>query len=307
MLLYTIGLLTSCDDFIERNISKSKVEVITPADQFVSSDINIKFFWQELKGARSYQLQAVKGSFTSPTAMTFDTTVTTNYFNFQFTPGNYSWRIRGLNNGYETEYSNFLLSIDSSLDLTAQTPVLINPTSDYYTNRLENTFTWVGIPNAEEYRFEISDLAGEVLFVNDLGNLTNQNYTFDNDGTYRWRVQARNTNSISNFSNYRNITIKTTASSPSSPVIPINNDTIAIGDIEFLWQRNADSNADSLFLYKDSLSNMIPIGVYYSDYFIYTTPVNYPAGTKIYWRLKTKDLAGNWSDFSSIFYFTLKD
>jgi hypothetical protein len=95
----------SCEDILETNISDKQVLLQTPADADSISTGNITFWWNELKGARSYQLLIVSPDKLNPAALLLDSTITNNQFTFQLSEGKYQWCVKGINDGYQTEFT----------------------------------------------------------------------------------------------------------------------------------------------------------------------------------------------------------
>lgn len=95
----------SCDDILETNISGKQVVLQAPADATSIHSGSVTFWWNELKGARSYQLQIVSPDNVSPTTLVLDSTITTNQFSLQLPQGKYQWCVKGINDGYQTEFN----------------------------------------------------------------------------------------------------------------------------------------------------------------------------------------------------------
>src|SRR6185369_6148207 len=92
--LLLISFFLSCDDFIEKDISKKNVMILSPPDGYVTNSLTQTFWWQEIDGAEQYNLQVVRPNFSSVQQLVLDTTTSGNKFNYSFLPGIYQWRIR---------------------------------------------------------------------------------------------------------------------------------------------------------------------------------------------------------------------
>ena len=123
--------LTSCEDFIEEDISGESIVIVAPPDNFQTSTATLTYWWNELEGAETYEFQIVKGTFSYVEQFITDTSTTLNQLQYTLQPGNYQWRIRGVNNGYETPFTTHSLVIDSTLDLTNQQVALTFPPNNY--------------------------------------------------------------------------------------------------------------------------------------------------------------------------------
>jgi hypothetical protein len=100
-----------CDDILEINISDDQVALQVPAEGTSASAGNITFWWNELKGARSYQLLIVSPDYQTPKTLLLDSTVITNQFSIELPVGKYQWCVKGTNEGYQTEYNCRTLEI----------------------------------------------------------------------------------------------------------------------------------------------------------------------------------------------------
>ena len=56
-------LITSCTDFVEKDISKKTVAILAPPDGYVTYSVTLTFWWQEIDGAENYSLQVVRPDF----------------------------------------------------------------------------------------------------------------------------------------------------------------------------------------------------------------------------------------------------
>lgn len=302
-LLYVLITIISyaCKDIVEPDISKKGVLINSPDDNLKTSQLTLTFWWKEVEGARGYNLQIVKGTFTGNPQLITDTNITGGEkYMQQFTPGAYQWRIRAYNNEYKTNYYSRSFTVDSALTLSGQTPTAILPLNNTYTKNPMVYFNWNELLNATEYRFEIYNMVDSVI-TDKLTqvDLTNANYTHtfaSNDGKYAWRVQARNDNSLSNFSNYYYVNIKTSLPGNSTP---INTDTVSLNSNLILnWNRSTSTAVygDSVIIASDSLftQNLYSVFTTGSTYtFNNSVLQSFSGNTYIYWRLRTVDKAGN--------------
>ena len=296
----TALLLSACgDDLIERNLEKQKIVPLFPSSNYVSSSLSINFMWEEVKGATEYTLQVVKPSFSNIQQFVLDTNLTGTKFTYSFQPGsNYEWRIKAKNTSSETEYivNNFI--IDSTLSLTNQVVQLISPANNSYSNDSTQTFTWTSMALANDYRFEIVNSLGSIVYQQPATLNTKLNYTFQTEGIYKWRVQAHNDNgSTSNFA-VNNLVIDFTAPNVSTPLSPDNNATVSSPAL-LTWSRSDDAYKDSLIIASDSLfNNIVEKSITTNTTFSFkgTSDSNY------FWKLKTVDQAGNWSENQSQVY-----
>src|SRR3989344_4726224 len=301
-LMYAIAVfatsifLYSCEDFIEADLGNKSVTVLAPANNTVSSSYSQLFKWEDLKGAEKYQLQIVKPNFSSITQFILDTTTANTQFAYTLLPGSYQWRVRAMNNSSMTEYQTFNLTIDSTLDLSSSSVVLISPADNYYTNVMTNTFSWQTMPNADTYVLQI--LSGTSTISIQSFPVTTGNYTFTAEGVYQWRVYAQNSSSNSAYST-RTITIDQTAPSIPAPVFPVL-DTITANPIPLQWNTSSSADSSHLLISTDSLFAVVTTkdtviantgtAVTYNFYSA-TIGINY------FWKVQDVDKAGNSSAY----------
>jgi len=289
-----------CDDFIEEDISSKTIEIAAPPDNFQSSISTQTFWWNEMEGAESYNVQIVRGTFSYVQQVIFDSSIVTHSFTYTLQPGNYQWRVKGVNNGWESPYTTYSLTIDSTLDLTNQQVVLTAPVNNFYTQETQIVFNWMELYNADEYRIQIMDLTTGVILTDVTIPENTYNYTLS-EGSYIWSVRAINSNSITVASS-RNLFIDLT--SPVAPVLisPPNNVVLTIGaNDSLIWSVDASSSSDSVLISTDS--------TFYNYESSFTTEtfhvLNQLPGV-YFWKVKSMDLAGNQSQFSPYRKFTIQ-
>jgi hypothetical protein len=298
-----IALSACTKDFVNKELKGKSLNILSPLNGYVSSSGTITFWWDVLDGADSYNIQVVKPSFAAIQSIVVDTTTTKNKLTYSLLPGNYEWRIKGINSSGSSQYSIYSFTIDSTLNLGNQVVTLISPASNTLSNKLSQKLHWQSVYLANHYQLEIWSGTG---LVDTKTNLLNDSltYLFTSEGQYKWRVLAQNSLTNSQFSAFSNLTIDQTRPLISTPTFPISGDTASTGSL-LKWTRNsADASGDSIYISSDSTFN--PLYQLKADYITATTyPV--PSGTiaakKYYWHLRTVDGAGNWSsNYSSNLY-----
>lgn len=291
----------SCKDFIEKDITGKQVSILAPQDGFISSSLTISFWWDELDGAEQYRLQVVQPNFSSAQIVLVDTTLTGTSFTSTFSPGNYQWRIKAVNNGGDSEYSTRSFTIDSTANLSNVLVILVSPVDNYVTNNTSSTFKWNSVFNALEYRFQIINLANNGIVTDIILNTDSFVYSLPGAGSYQWQVRAQNALSNSPYAS-RTISIDITAPPVPTIISPLNGDTVT-SPVTLIWHRDASAIADSLFVYNDSLLTSQNSAIYTTDStFLFTDTVT----QNYYWRLKSKDNAGNQSNFTATFKFRVQ-
>lgn len=307
-LLITL-LLVSCKDFIEEDISRDTITLNAPANNLQTVILTHTFWWDDLKGAENYKIQIVEGSFSSTIKLVLDSTVTLNKFNFTLYPGQFQWRVKGMNNGSETIYTTFTLTIDSTNDITTQTVVLDSPSDNYYSNTGIVTLRWNSIYLADNYLLDIREnsWSGNSLAGFPVSSINTEYNAILNDGTYEWGVQAENsvTNTFTGFTK-RIITIDTEVPDTVALVLPIHNAILGDSTNSYSWSYpTIDSGTpliDSIYFYSDISGSVLlksgkGLSANYSD--------SLGVGT-FYWRVRLIDAAGNTGNFSTMRKFTIQ-
>jgi hypothetical protein len=303
IFIFTILLSAfySCVIIEEENIEYSRVIALAPADSATVTNQTVTFWWSEIEGATQYEMQVVSPTFSNTLQLWVDTVVTDDKFTFTFSPGTYQWRIKAANGAYETRYTIYNFTIDSTSDLSNQTVLLVYPEENDTTNQTRITFQWSPLLNATDYRFELSepDFNGTILL--DVNLFTDTiTYTLD-EGSYSWRVRGQSVSSNTVYAT-RSFTIDTT--SPSAPVLNAPDDNAMVSDtVNLQWTRSNDAVADSVFVYPDSTYSVIIVNSKTSQS---TYSFTGTIGNSYFWRVKSIDGAGNDSPFSIGRKFTIQ-
>jgi hypothetical protein len=213
-ILAIAALLTYCTkDFIEPDISKQWVYIVSPANNTTSPSPTPNFWWNKVTGARTYNLQIVSPSFASSNLFLLDTVIVSNKFVFSLLPGKtYEWRVCAQNTVSSTPYTTYTLKIDSTGNLSTQTLILTQPTvNPFFTNAVSQVFQWTPILSALEYRIIIINQSLSTTLKDT--TQTTPNYTIAlADGSYTFQVRAQN---ASSNTPYTAITVKVNRSAPA--------------------------------------------------------------------------------------------
>lgn len=300
-------ILFACDDFIEKNIDNKAVILNSPANNLTTIQLTHTFWWDLLEGAESYNMQIVEGSFSSVTALLLDSNITTNKFDYTLYPGVFQWRVKGINNGSETYYTTFTLTIDSSLDITTQQVIISSPVDNIITNNDSVTFSWNSLLNADDYLVEIhqNNWSGSLVFGPQIVN-GNSFSTILAEGTFDWGVQARNStsNTTTAFS-IRTVTIDTTSPNIVTLVSPADNSTLTDTYNTYTWTQGANTGTaltDNIFFYSDTAGTNIIKSAPASG-----TSHQDSLGLGVhYWAVQSTDAAGNIGPKSNIRKVTIQ-
>lgn len=295
--LLLLIFLSSCSDVFEEDISDDAVALIAPSDSAVLTSSQVQFLWDDLEGADRFQLQIAEPNFIAIERLLEDTLLFNLLYLRNLRPGEYGWRVRGLNDAYMSQWTSFTFRVDSTNDLSGQVPVLITPTNEFVDSDSTVFFSWSPLLDAEDYRFEIrlESLEGALLQAPIIIEETSHTETLG-EGRYFWGVQAQNSDpTFSDFS-FNSLVIDQTA--PTAPVLILpGNDSLVSGLdlIEFNWQ----SGADELSSVSDSISIALDIdfeNLVYSE--IANSPLiiedlDFNSGEFYFWRVRSRDEADN--------------
>lgn len=113
ILLGAFLIATSCDDIIEvEDISNGTVVILAPTDNSLLTIANVNFSWQSLENAERYTIQIATPDFENATQILLDSTTTATNISKTLTEGNYQWRIKAKNSGYQTMYTSKSFTIE---------------------------------------------------------------------------------------------------------------------------------------------------------------------------------------------------
>ena len=301
-LLVLSAIIWGCKkDFVVADISKKTITINAPANNTETTLNTITFWWNALDGAEQYNLQIVKPDFTKAVQLLLDTNVTVTKYNFSFKPGNYQWRIKGINAGHSTAYQVFNIQIDTTSDLSEQHVNLLSPASGATIGSTLVTLSWSSISVAKKYRVQIN--SGVLLDTTLVGkiSLTYPFHATQNSNTaYTWDVKAINDFSESQF-NAAPSSFTVDLKGPTTPqyISPVDGGTITSTDT-LKWKDAVDVKYDSLYVYYDST---------YTNFDGYKVDVNYKpvselalvpnlTGSFYSWKVRSFDAYGNASPYS---------
>jgi len=307
LLLIVSTAFYSCDDFIEKDIEKETINLLTPGNNLTTVKLTHTFWWDWVEGAEQYNIQIVEGTFSSSINFVLDSIVTTNKFSHTLYPGSFQWRVRGLNNGYETMFSTYNLTIESTLDMSSLQVILSAPTDNIITNNNNVSFVWNSLSNADDYLVEVhqNTWTGNPIFGPQIENSTSVSTTLP-EGVFEWGVQARNgTSNTSSAFFTRTITIDTT--SPNAVILSMPADNSVLTDIFniYSWTQGVNTGTaltNNIYFYSDASATILfksaqATGTSYQD--------SLGVGT-YYWAVRSTDAAGNIGDFSNLRKVTIQ-
>ncbi len=286
---------TSCKSWFDKNIQSDSVNIISPFNNFTDSILTVDFRWDKLDGATQYQIQIVKPSFDSIVNFVLDSIVSDVVFQYDFTPGFYQWRIRGVNREFESKWTTRNINILDSESLFGQKITNQLPLNNVATSNFKVNFSWNNLTKADEYLFYVEKNGVSITPI--ILTQNSYEYTFTSEGEYTWVVEARNSISSSLKSSYK-VFIDTTKPKEIVFVAPLN-DTILVAEnsnFTFRWTNPNDIGSvitDSLVIASDSLftqvkfqNRMVNLNQTVVDISTFTAGV-------YYWRINRRDKADN--------------
>ena len=309
-LLILIGTFPSCALLIEEDLTDKEIFINQPVDGTVSSRQSQTFWWENIDGTLSYNLQVFIVDSNQIEEIIADTNLVKNKFIISLNPGEYNWRIRAWNNYSSTDFFSHRLTILESPSLTEQEVVLISPVDFGFKKDTSIFFKWYALSMAENYILEIrsNNWQGSLVYPKITTSYDTMTLSLQ-EGVYQWGVMAQNEISTTEFS-IRNLTIDT--KNPYEPILssPIDSTVYNKKTIEFSWIHPTpeDENflLDTLIVSSDSLFHSSGIvfskGVSEKKY-----SVDINSNGKYFWRVKSIDKAGNHSEWSIVrsFFITL--
>jgi len=302
-------IVWACDDIFEIDLSGKKVVLIAPGDSIHTEYGTQTFYWGEVKGASSYNLQVVTPSFKHIEQFLADTNVTGPKFTLNLTPGrSYEWRVIAKNGSSKSDsFYIWTLQIDSTTDLRKQKVLLNSPADNMITNIKKIGFNWSLISNTTGYNFQIwkPDLNGSRVMdttVTSENIATGANLA---DGTYIWGVKAINNNTSTDLATRKMIIDRTPPKNVPTLTAPANKASFTTWPIDLKWNRSDSDGGSSLY---DSV--YVAIDTFFtSNVSAYksttkTFSFTYNMDTMYFWKVKTIDEAGNSGPESPIQKFT---
>lgn len=120
-LFLLLASLSSCEDILEVNdISEAQITLLAPSDQSIITDTLVNFNWNEVADAESYRIQIAQPNFENAAQLVLDSIIRidSSFVGTKISktlPNSlYEWRVKAINSGYETEFSQNSFEVDAS-------------------------------------------------------------------------------------------------------------------------------------------------------------------------------------------------
>lgn len=305
-------LFTSCDDIIAKDISNEIPVVILPQAnaEIEVNPVHIK--WEAVEGATRYRIQIVSPSFANMQSYALDSTVTGTQFFVGLDSNDYEMKITALNAGYESKPSAIVpFSVGEDAGSGTGNVTLLTPENNKYISTTSVLFKWNSVPNLQNYTFELhsgptfadpftipsEQLASVQLNVSDLP-----------EGVYSWGVKANFTDGTETPFTKRIFYIDTTNPGPVTLISPSNNSTFQTSIMDLTWTSTNPGEVQSQITYTVEISRNNT----FTDMVISPAPTTTATTYSFqgitedvyYWRVRTKDAAGNEGTVSPTYTFT---
>ncbi|MEM8908240.1 MAG: hypothetical protein AAGD05_10380 [Bacteroidota bacterium] len=298
----------ACSDVLLEDISDDQVTLLAPANNVVSNTQTQTFWWEALEDADRYILQIVSPSFDSIVQLVAEVEITEGQTHeMVLNDGVYQWAVIGSNGPTQTMRNPYNLTIesDSSGDLSQQIVLLVSPEDGLVTTELDIDFLWQGLEQVDQYHFQLAspDFSNSSFILEDQRMSEDLFLATLSEGNYQWRVRGENDFSVTPYS-LRSLTIDLTA--PDAPILnqPANGDSLAL-PIILAWTSDPSAMMDTLLVYPDSLVSTPIIRVPLSTSSF--TFNNQTANQCYFWRVRSRDAAGNLSSYSSVRKFFVEN
>ena len=197
------------------NLIYSRVVFDTPTVNFSTNQSSIIFNWESVEYADSYRFQVRRIGNGQETILD-ESGLTENSYTFNTeliqTDGDYLWRVKASNQNSETNFTERKFILDRQ---APGVPQLSEPSNQFQTPYGAIEFKWQDISNTSEitdiyYDFEISDDVdfSNIIFAEQFEEVS-VTYTFEDSGTYYWRVRALDkAGNFGDFSNSRSLILE---------------------------------------------------------------------------------------------------
>ena len=111
VIFFALLSTTSCDDLVIANITEDNVELLTPKNNEELNINPILFSWDRLSGAEQYRFQIIGNEFGISSEYLLDSLLNKTWIELHLQPGQYEWRVKGVNSEYESLYTSRIVNI----------------------------------------------------------------------------------------------------------------------------------------------------------------------------------------------------
>lgn len=173
-------------------IEEQKVQLVSPANNFVTNQSSTVFKWLALYGADTYQIQIDTSNFEDETKLFLDKTTSNQEFSVTMVKDKlYKWRVKALNATVQSKWS---VTQNLIFDKTPPGKVFLTaPLNDETVSKSPN-LRWEALADAKKYQLYVFKSDGTSLYSNTFPLLvTAANYVFAEGKSGEkvfWQVRA---------------------------------------------------------------------------------------------------------------------
>ena len=270
----------------------------SPADAATAVAVSTTLSWTASTGAVTYRLQ-VSTSSTFATSVVDDATITgtSKAVSGLLNSTTYYWHVSATNAGGSSAFS--ATRSFTTIVAAPVTPVLASPANQAVGVAVSPTLTWNVSTGAATYRVQLSTAADFASTLVDDSTVTGTSRPvgpLTNNGTYYWRVNAKNAGGTSAFSSA--FSFKVIVALPSVPTLASPADSAINLQLTTPLSWNAATGADGYHLQVSTSSTFASPVI--DDSTLTTTSRSVSSlvlNTTYYWRVRSKNAAG-YSAFS---------
>ncbi|MEW4923123.1 hypothetical protein [Algibacter sp. 2305UL17-15] len=178
------------------NLTDQDVILVSPSDNLYTKNINTIFTWNKLTSVTSYNFELIKKLSGEQTVFQ-EAEITSNSLTINDTlfdeDAEYIWKVKGLNETSETQYSQRTIFLDR---VAPNQPSLTSP-ADQETTTTTVTFNWTNGTDSGNVKSGITntiEIASDSNFNSIIHSASTPNnsaqHDFASTGTYYWRIKA---------------------------------------------------------------------------------------------------------------------
>jgi len=301
--------LSSCNLFFEEDLSKIKVDLLSPPNNYTTYTQTQTFVWDSLPNITRYRFQIVSKRFDYIEDYVLDTFLNDTRITLGLQPKEYQWRVIAYNNSSETDFNINDLTVVQDTSLANQIVNTIAPSNIVY-NSDSVAFWWTALGLANQYQLQVAThpsfnsqtVRTDTVTANDYCYLVNHLGL----GTFHWRIRAMRAGvDTTLYTSTQTFTID----APPTLQMPNNNSQQGgqpILSVNMGWQQASNILRDSLYLYHNNTSSPYRrIGVTTNSYNFSTIDTTGQGTGIYYWRVKSLGTNGVESSFSDFWQFTI--
>ncbi len=301
VLLGLILTFSSCEEILfEPDITNTTIEVLAPKENTVLTSSTVFFQWAAVEGATSYEVQLATPNFENARQIVFNTTVEETSYSEELPPNDYEWKVRAQNSGYSSAFNSARFKVETNEVFSSERVALISPPNNYITNKSKITLEWQEVDNAQIYRLQVLENSELKLEETNVNNSVEIDFP---EGEFTWEIRAENETQNTIYTG-RTILVDTTSPNTTTLLKPENNSTTSNTSLTFEWDRTpkvGSVEGDSLYIFKDVELQDLEKKARVTN--SYTAILN--RQKTYYWYMKSFDEAGNQSQRSEVFSFTV--